>query len=200
MIVQTESMARYLAAEQHVLELVHFMSSAGASIGSFADAFHMTKLQAYRKVQRLLETGLLVIAAEQRRHGKPIKLYHCPHQSFFISSRVLGLSEFLEDQRYNAQISSALNLALDQLKIAGVLISVEPAGRVQILLVDMAYRPVDPHASTEAALVLNSGELRLDFEDAKALQHEIFTLLRSYHARHGSGRYQYQIILTPALA
>lgn len=199
MTIRTEALARYLAAEPHVLELMHFMDGGGASVGSFARAFQRTKLQAYRKVQQLLGLGLLVVAAEQPRRGRPVKLYHCPQRSFFIPRQVIGLTELLEDQRHNAQINAALDLALGELRIAGLLVSAEPGGHVQMLLVDGAHRPVDPYTSGEAALVLNSGELMLDFAEAKALQHELFDVLRRYHARRGSGRYQYQLVLTPDL-
>lgn len=207
--VGTEALGRYLAVERHMLELMHFMDGhgadaagtpgPGASVGSFASAFGLTKLQAYRKVQQLLGMGLLVVASEQRRRGKPVKLYRCSQRAFFIPSGIISLTELLEDQRHNAKLNAALNLTLGELKIAGVMVSAEAQGQVQMLLVDGAHQPVNPYASGEAALVLNSGEFMLDFAEAKALQQDLFDLLQRYHARQGSGRYQYQILLTPDL-
>jgi len=190
-------MARYLTTEQHLLELAHFMPEAGASIGSFVQTFRLSKLQAYRKVQHLLEMGLLVVTSAQPRRGKPIKLYRCPYHSFFVPSRVISPAEFVADQRHNAQMNAAVDTALGEMRIAGLMMSPQANGTIQVLLVDAAHQPINPFASKEAALFLNVGALTLDFEDAKALQSELQALIERYSSRRGSGHYLYQLFVTP---
>lgn len=197
--VDVPALGRYLAIEEHVVELTHFMGSAGASVGSFAEAFQWPKLKAYRKVQSLLNMGLLIVVKEERRAGKPIKLYHCPYQTFFIPSRVVSLTELLDGRRYDARMYTALEQTLDNMGIAGMTISIETGGQVQMLLVDTGQQPVDPSLPDKTALLFSSGEMTLDFASAKAFQKELLEVIQRYHSSGGSGRYQYQIVLTPDL-
>lgn len=196
MRVEAAQVAWFLADEVNFRQLMHFMVPSGATVGSFALAFHLSKLQAFRKVQKLLGLGLIVRLAEQRRRGKPVKLYHCPSRAFLIPNQVVTFHEILEEQ-HEAHLRSALGHALNELRLAGLLLAAGPEGKLQMIFVDEQSRPINPQEASAPALIWNSGELALDFEEAKALQTELTAVIGHYLERRGSGRYRYQLILTP---
>ncbi len=83
----------------------------------------------------------------------------------------------------------------------GICVSRDEEGRLCVEhgthpLRELHVNPLEPQAP--AILVLWEDQLRLDFEDAKAMQLELFELLERYRSKEGSGTYIAHIALTPA--
>lgn len=161
-----------------------------------------------RRVQRFVDAGLLEVARELPRAGRAIKLYRTVAEVFFVPFEATP-AESLEaalaerDAYHERQLRRGVVRArLDAIGVWGTRIYRDAEGRLQV---QTALGP-DANATTlddqgPAALSAWRDRVRLDFEDAKRLQRELFALLLRYQRlgaeTGGAQRYVVRVAMAP---
>jgi len=159
-----------------------------------------------KRVQRFLELGLLEVVGERKRAGRPIKLYRTVADVFFVpfeATHAESLEAALaERDAYWERLlrRNVVRTRSERLGTWGTRFYRDARGRVQV---QTAVTP-DANATTlapdaPAVLSLWRDQLTLDFEDAKALQREMFALVQRYQQKRGSQRYLVRMGLAPVL-
>lgn len=159
-----------------------------------------------RRVQRFIGLGLLRIVREVPRAGRAVKLYRTVADVFFVPFEATGAESLeaalAERDAYWERLlrRNVVKGRMEALGPWGTRIYRDARGRLQV---QAAVRP-DVNASTldasaPAVLSLWRDALMLDFEDAKALQREMFALVQRYQARSGAQRYVVRMGLAPVL-
>ena len=148
----------------------------------------------YYQVQRLAKLGLLALVREEERAGRPSKYYRATADSFHVPFAVTSdstVEDWLRNQdrawtqafvRALAGVLSerygpGIGVTLGRDEDGGVSTFLSPNGTDLLRLRD----PDAPAAGSVDAI------LELDYEDAKALQTELFALFERYAAKGGSG-------------
>jgi|SRR5690606_29182083 len=159
-----------------------------------------------KRVRRFVELGLLEVVAELPRAGRAVKLYRTTAEVFFVPFEATG-SESLEaalaerDRNLESLLRrSVVQARLDSIGTWGTRIYRDVRGRLQVqtaLTPDSNVTSLD--AEAPAVLSAWRDSLALDFEDAKALQREMFELLQRYLQKEGSQRYVVHLGLAPVL-
>ena len=156
------------------------------------------------QVRRFVNLGLLVIAKEQSRQGRAIKLYQSSADIFYIPYEVTS-SDTLEDALaardayWGAMLrKNIVDIRLEDVGVYGTRIYKDARGRLQIQTAINPYSNYTTLADGKAAaLSAWRDNLMLDYEDAKNLQREMFALLKKYHAKRGAQRYILRLGLSP---
>ncbi len=156
------------------------------------------------RVQRWLQLGLLEETRLQKRAGRPIRHYRTTADAWFIpfdttsaESLEAGLAQ--RDRYWENRLRKAVVAARErQIGSWGTRIYRDGRGRLQF---QMAVSPERNWTSLQqeqpAVLASWRDGLYLDFEDAKALQRELFQLLLRYQQLEGSQRYLLRLGLAP---
>ncbi len=159
-----------------------------------------------KRVQRFLDLGLLEVAGERKRAGRPIRLYRTVADVFFVPFEATH-SESLEaalaerDAYWERMLRrNVVRTRSERLGTWGTRFYRDTRGRLQV---QTAVTP-DANATTldadaPAVLSLWRDQLMLDFADAKELQREMFDLVQRYQKRSGSQRYLVRMGLAPVL-
>lgn len=159
-----------------------------------------------KRVRRFMELGILEVAAEVPRAGRAIKLYRSSADVFFVPFEATGAESLeaalAERDRYSEQLlrRNVVQARLDSIGTWGTRIYRDRRGRLQVqtaLTPESNVTSLDPDAP--AVLSAWRDSLTLDFEDAKALQREMFELLQRYLRLDGSQRYVIHLGLAPVL-
>lgn len=158
------------------------------------------------RVKKLVRLGLLEIARREPRKGRAINHYRAA-LAFFVPVDVLPhttTEELYErsDAPLRRQIARSMIEALYEsgsFRDWGVLVRRDAGGNPQL---GLAPRSADWNfgrllESDAPALLSSWMPLTLDFEDAKALQAELFALIEKYAPRQGSQRYLLGVALAP---
>ncbi len=158
----------------------------------------------YVRVKRFVALGLLVVAHEQARAGRALKLYQTAAERFFVPFEVMSF------QSLEAMLRKLDLFWEDELRRGVIRARREAIGNwgyqvycddTRTLRVHTALKPgveYDAHAAQEPAVVsLWNESLRLDFEEAKALQQELLELNRRYVGKTGAQRYLLRLGLAP---
>lgn len=156
------------------------------------------------RVRRFVKLGLVKVVSEQQRAGRSIKLYQTVAEVFFVPFEATSADSL---ERMMAERDSywedLLRRAVVQARAEevgswGTRIYKDRRGRLQVqtaLTPDSNYTMLDKgHA---AALSSWRDSVYLDFEDAKALQRELFALLQRYHQKAGAQRYIVRLGMAP---
>ncbi len=163
------------------------------------------------QIRRLMELGFLELVEEIPRRGRGIKRYRASADAFFIPFEAthfatpedMLLREY--EPLYRRFLASFLEAAMQMVNLKtardfGMCVSRDDDGQLSLRhgphpLKPIAINPLEPHAP---AIVIDWGDqLRLDFEDAKAMQLEMLELLERYRAKDGSGSYIAHVALAP---
>lgn len=159
-----------------------------------------------KRVRRFVELGLLEVKAELARAGRPIKLYGAVADTFFVpfeATDAESLEEALaeRDRLFEELLRrNVVKARLDTMGAWGTRIYRDARGRLQVqtaLTPRSNVTSLDPQAP--AVLSAWRDSLTLDFEDAKALQRELFDLLQRYLAKSGAQRYVVHLAMAPVL-
>ena len=156
------------------------------------------------RVRRLLDAGILIEADRIPRQGRPIRLYRSAADTFFIpfdATSAESLEAALaEREAYWEKLlrENVVRARFDHVGEWGTRIYRDSRGRLQIqtaITADRNYTTLD----LEGPAVLSAWRERvyLDFEDAKALQQEMFALLKKYQRKEGAQRYIVRLGMAP---
>lgn len=159
-----------------------------------------------KRVRRFVALGLLEVAGEVARAGRPIKLYRAVADTFFVPFEATDAESLevalAERDRLSEQLlrRNVVKSRLDTIGAWGTRIYRDPRGRLQVqtaLTPSSNVTSLDPEAP--AVLSAWRDSLKLDFEDAKALQREMFDLLQRYLEKDGAQRYVVHLGMAPML-
>ncbi|HEX7040112.1 MAG TPA: hypothetical protein VF202_08380 [Trueperaceae bacterium] len=159
-----------------------------------------------KRVRRFVELGLLEVARERERAGRPIKLYSAVADVFFVPFAVTEAESYEAVLRARESYAEELlrrNVVRTRLEAFGewgTRIYRDERGRLQVqtaVTPDANVTMLDPGAP--AVLSAWRDAVMLDFEDAKALQREMFDLLLRYLEKEGSQRYVVHLAMAPVL-
>ena len=143
------------------------------SVGEAAAALGMDLKRAHYFIRRLESLGLLVVAGERHRAGRPVRLYRAVADSFFIP-HVAAPRGFGDDLAGELRESLARELMHGE---GGMLFTANRDGAVRARLVGAG----GPHGGTEMWRVL-----RLRRDDVAALRRDLAALLNRYQRRPGA--------------
>jgi len=156
------------------------------------------------RVRRWLGLGLLVQTRTEKRAGRAVKHYRTTADAWFVpfdntSAATLAESLAGRDAYWEERLRGAVVAAREELAGSwGTRIYRDGRGRLQI---QMAVNPESNWTSLApdrpAVLAAWRDGLYLDFEDAKRLQQELFSLLLKYQRLDGAQRYLLRLGLAP---
>jgi hypothetical protein len=159
-----------------------------------------------KRVRRFMELGLLEVAREVPRAGRPIKLYRSVAQVYFVPFEATG-AESLEagmaerDGYYERLLRrNVVRARIDTIGNWGTRIYKDGRGRLQVqtaVTPDANVTSLD--RSAPAVLSAWRDGVMLEFEDAKALQAELFSTLQRYLRKSGPQRYIVHVAMAPLL-
>lgn len=162
------------------------------------------------RVRRFVALGLLEVAREVPRKGRPVKLYRTVADTFFVPyeatsaetleaamrERDLYWEELLRENVVRARLQDAPHHGGSW----GTRIYRDARGRLQV---QAAVTPEENYTllgpERPAALSSWRNSVYLDFGDAKALQREMFFLLKRYAQKRGAQRYILRLGMAPIL-
>lgn len=157
-----------------------------------------------KRVRRFMELDLVRILREEPRHGRSRKVYRSTADLFFVpfeATTADSLESMLaERDAYWERLlrENVVRARMEALGTWGTRVYRDARGRLQV---HTAVTP-DLNATTldaDMPAVLSSwrDSVHLDFEDAKALQRELFALLLRYQQKEGAQRYIMRLGLAP---
>jgi hypothetical protein len=157
-----------------------------------------------KRVQRFMDAGLLQVAGETPRAGRPVKRYTAVADAFFVpfeASANADLESALAEREAASQAllrRSVVRARRDAIGAWGTRIYRDSRGRLQV---HMAVQPEADASMLDAAqpAVLSAWRdtVMLSHEDAKALQRELAELLDRFENRSGPQRYALHFGLAP---
>ncbi|MBB6099048.1 hypothetical protein HNR42_002484 [Deinobacterium chartae] len=195
--------ARALLDPASVRYLLPFLGRENTAARAAAQLGVPVRLMTHH-IARLRRLGLLSLLGERTRGQRAIKVYRAVSDTFFVpflasSDETLGAGIRRIEARHYEQFVEHLARAVAQVappEAWGVHIFRNARG-------DVVFDPVadlpgwNPAATDIPAVVLGFPTLRLEAEDAKALQRELFELYARYASRSGSRSYLLRLGLTP---
>ena len=157
--------------------LLQFAAEA-RSVSDVANALREPLGKVFYHVRNFQELGLVAVAREEARQGKPIKYYRTVAESFFLPSELIGrpfTSGLAEELRY------ALEHRFYRADLEGVALSADAAGGVQVELL-----PRTALQGRVAAAELWQ-VLHLSDQAARALARDLRALFGRYEQASGDG-------------
>ena len=158
----------------------------------------------YVQVQRLMKLGLLRVVGERPRGGRAVKVYRSRADRYFVSYEVMPFEtlEVLQARRdapYEGRLRRAVMGARSGVfRHFGYEVARQADGEVDV---HPAIGPNERLSSRDPRLPgvmsLWDDDLKLSFEDARALQADLYALLESYRRKGGPQRYLLRVGLAP---
>ena len=156
------------------------------------------------RVRRFVTLGLLKVVREEKRKGRAVKVYRSAADVFFVPFETTS-AESLEammrerDSYWEAMLRRGVVRArAEDVGTWGTRVYRDERGRLQVqtaVTPERNYTMLD--ADRPAVLSAWRDSVYLDFEDAKALQQEMFALLQRYHQKRGAQRYVVRLGVAP---
>ncbi len=158
------------------------------------------------RVRRFLALGLLKVVEEVPQRGRSIKLYRSTADSFFIPYEATS-AETLEAALEERDVywerllrHNVVKARMQKVGSWGTRVYRDARGRLQIqtaVTPERNYTTLDPGGP--AVLSAWRDSVYLDFDDAKTLQKEMFSLLKRYQQKQGAQRYIIRLGMAPVL-
>lgn len=158
----------------------------------------------YVQVQRLLKLGLLRVVGERPRGGRAVKVYRSNADRYFVSYEVMPFEtlEALQARRdapYEGRLRRAVMRARGGVsRHFGYEVARRADGEVDV------HPAIGPHERLSSrdprlpgVMSLWDDELKLSFEDARALQADLYALLERYRQKGGPQPYLLRVGLAP---
>lgn len=175
------------------------------SIAAVAQETAMKANTLYRWVQKWCALGLLEVAATQPKRGRPTYLYKTTAERFFVpfaatpapthEALLSRMDRGFQEQFFRSLVKVRRDMSPDW----GFSFSLEGSGTYLMRTYKDAETPLDPRLPNEPATVSAwNTELYLTFEEAKALQEQLYCFWHSREKRPGTRRYLIQLRLAPA--
>jgi hypothetical protein len=171
------------------------------SVTELAVSRDITRNAAFKIVRKLEALGLIECSREAKRGGKAIKYYRTVAAQFFVPFSRIPAEQFVHT--LNAHNWQMVMQAIGQLFAEGRLveqgygaITLRAAnGRIGLLPGRSDGSTWDVMNADFPAFLGQWSLLRLDFEQAKALQFELASVLEKYLPSNGSGEYLSSVFL-----
>ncbi len=205
MVITDPTAARALLDPSTVRHLAPFLGSE-LSVSEAAEISGEKPNTVLSRVRRFVTLGLLEVSREVPRAGRPIKLYTAVADVFFVpfeASEAESLEAALaERERYVEDLlrHNVVRGRLEALGNWGTRVYKDERGRLQVqtaVTPDANVTMLDPGAP--AVLSAWRDAVMLDYEDAKALQRQLYELLLRYLRYDGSQRYVVHVGMAPVL-
>ncbi|MEJ2288110.1 MAG: ArsR family transcriptional regulator [Deinococcales bacterium] len=204
-VVRDPAAAELLMNPTTLRQLAPFLGEARSVTEAAADSGDLPNT-VLKRVERFLAAGLLQVAETVPRRGRPIKRYRTSADLFFVPFEVTAAesleASLAERDAYWERLlrRNVVRARMEALGTWGTRVYRDARGRLQV------QTAVTPEANATtldagAPAVLSSwrDSVMLDFEDAKALQREMFELLMRYEQKRGAQRYIVRLGLAPVL-
>ena len=155
------------------------------------------------QINKFVDLGLLQILREEARAGRASKVYSSTSESYFVPfyiTRAETLESYLKGvKQYHEQLltRSVAELMQSYPEDWGMRVYRDNAGKLQTLTAVFPDKVIQPQDLDAAVLDFYYPDLQLDFEDAKAMQHELAEVFKKYAQRKGSQRYICHLGLAP---
>lgn len=154
-------------------------------------------------IRRLLHAGLLLETRRAPRAGQAIRLYRASADAFFVPFQVMPTESLeamyaqLETPSSQAFRRGLVGIMRQSQPGSGVCFSA-PEGQLTMIFTDeRGQRLLNARRPDAPAAVNLIDVLHLDFEDAKAFQHELIELYLRYANRSGGQRYMTRLGFAP---
>jgi hypothetical protein len=202
-VVADSKIADLLTDPVTLRQLEPFLGRA-VSVGQAARETGQKPNTVLSRVRRLVAAGVLLQSGTLGRRGRPIKLYRSTADAFFIpfdTTSAESLEAALaERESYWERLlrENVVRARRERVGVWGTRIYRDSRGRLQIqtaLTPDRNYTTLDPEGP--AVLSAWRDSVYLDFEDAKALQREMFNMLKRYQQKEGAQRYIVRLGMAP---
>lgn len=157
-------------------------------------------------IGRLVRAGLLIETRRAPRAGQAIRLYRASADAFFVPFTSMP-SESLEVMYQQLEIPSGtafqhgLVAVMRQGKPGSGVCFSAPAGQLTMIFTDeRGQRLLNARRPDAPATVNLIDVLTLDFQDAKAFQHDLIELYQRYTGRSGGQRYMMRLGFVPVVS
>jgi len=157
------------------------------------------------RLNKLVDFGVLKIVREEPRAGRASKVYRTTSNSFFVPFHVTQsetLEAYLEDVKRHYQTLLTANIAQvmrDMDETWGMRIYKDDEGKLQTLTAKYPGNVMSVDEEGPAIFDFYYPSLKLEFEDAKALQKELGEVFQRYVQKQGPQKYLIHIGLVPLL-
>jgi hypothetical protein len=189
-------------ADREQLRLLGAFFGRENTISSAALDLALKPINLYKQVQRFLGLGLLKVTRLEKRAGRAIKYYGSSSDQFFIPFRTHppeligwqnrqyhtklfaeGLARVYRQELFTEQDWGAITVPLAN-------------GAIHLAIANSRGERWDYLNPEAPAVVSGWNRMRLDFEDAKAMQRELTEVMMRYINKTGSRTYLTGLFLT----
>ena len=201
-IINDLKVALYLLGPEHTRTMTLFIESE-VSVSQAAEHLRIPFRSAYTLVKRLERYGLIQVVRLERRDGRPVRFYRSVAKKFFIPKTLVPIEQVMNVVNGNLEQVFAQSFAHatwgELSSDGGIQFWLDEHDRPQCLLVEgpdtIAIVTTRDHTATYGMW----HDWNLDFEDAKALQKELFALSGKYaqRSRKGTQSYLVRLAMTP---
>jgi hypothetical protein len=195
--------AAYLANPYRAMYLYPFIGRERTA-SDVARTYKISLKTLHYQIGRMIKLGLLCVSRVEPRRGSPVKHYRASADAFFVPHAATG-EETIEDlvslwsNSLQPLFLRSYAKALEEVSGHwGIRISRDDQGVLQVHPAMTAN--ADWNAYTPDAPFAIEGwltDLRLDFQDAKAMQYDLAALYLKYLNRQGATRYIVRIAVAP---
>ena len=187
----TDPAAVKVLMNRNQVQLLRPFFERETTISDAADALGLPLQFLFRKVQRFVALGLLMVGRETSRKGRAVRYYRPPAALLYVPPASVDMAALLRrsEDYWQQQLVDGLLTVWRGRSPEGPGIQVHPneLGGVRIALAakpGVAYRALNDDES----VMLNSWlRLNLTPSDARALQHEMEALVNRYTEKHVPG-------------
>ena len=178
------------------------------SVTEAAERWKITLNAAYYRIKQLEDLKLVSVASETARAGRNLKRYRAVSDNFFVPLGIVpeaSLEEFLEatnvhfqELMLRSQVRAIRTSFLGHTQSRwGIHVGQDANGELTVHLSDQHGK--DPDLSDPEMPIIVDGwpQLRLDYDDAKTFQRELFAFFRKYGKKRGARKYLFHFALAP---
>jgi Helix-turn-helix domain len=178
------------------------------SVTEAAERWKVTLNAAYYRIKQLEDLELIAVASETPRAGRNLKRYRAVSDNFFVPLGIVpeaSLEEFLEATNLHFQ-ELMLRSQVRAIRASfsghasrrwGIHIGQDSNLELTVHLSDQHGK--DPDLSDPEMPIIVDGwpQLRLDYDDARNFQRELFAFFRKYEKKRGAKKYLFHFAIAP---
>ena len=177
--------------DRNQVQLLRPFFDAEMTVSEAAERLELPLQFLYRKVVRFEKLGLLVVTRTEKRKGRGIRHYRTPAAQFYVPAQAIDMGLLLKrsEDYWQRRLKDGLLAVWNRRREGGLGVKVAPntIGGVRISLASAPGVPWRALDESEPAMLNSWLRLNLSFQDAKALQREMTTLLERYTDKHRPG-------------
>ena len=188
--LELSSKAAKLLLDARYRKVLRFFAREATTVSALAQHLEVPTANAYYYVKGLHQAGMLEVVASRQRTGKPIKLYACSADSYFVPNQVapLALKEFLAaaDAPWREVLERSIEHHVYEREGWGLRLFRDTTGTFHTAFTprhnwrDFAWLEAG-FTPDESAIFAALVPLKLNRERAKALQTELGQIFQRYY-------------------